>query len=185
MRTLAVFFVAPLLAVSLGGACAAQDAAAGYQGPYLNWSGKVAAPAAPQPSEPAPEPQTAPPPSAPAEYRSAPAVFNPSPSPRPSSYSQESAAPAPAASSQAAPAPAALAQNPSPPPYSSAPVRVRFYSLHRAYGLRPDPIAMPKRRPYVLIGPPDNPAASDSTARNQQGSGDGQKSGKGGQNSDD
>jgi hypothetical protein len=35
----------------------------------------------------------------------------------------------------------------------SAPVRARFYSLHRDYGDAPDPVALPPARPMVLIGP--------------------------------
>ena len=39
---------------------------------------------------------------------------------------------------------------------------MRFYSLHRAYGMTPDPIPESTQGHTVLIGPPDNgPAAHD------------------------
>ncbi|MGH6955304.1 MAG: hypothetical protein ACREEW_01410, partial [Caulobacteraceae bacterium] len=60
-------------------------------------------------------------------------------------------------------APRAFAENTAPASEApSAPVHVRFYSLDRAYGLQPDPIPIPKRHPYVLIGPAENPTANKS-----------------------
>ncbi|HEY5072480.1 MAG TPA: hypothetical protein VII63_10665 [Caulobacteraceae bacterium] len=49
---------------------------------------------------------------------------------------------------------------------STAPVRPRFYSLHRAYGDRPDAVAIPIDRPPVLIGPadPEPSSAGDDSA---------------------
>ncbi|MFI4936848.1 MAG: hypothetical protein ACHP7N_19770, partial [Caulobacterales bacterium] len=82
------------------------------------------------------------------------------------------AAPAPVAAAATPAAPVQkFAQNtaPAPPLASSAspPVKVRFYSLHRDYGDAPDPIAMPKDRPLVLVGPADDAAAKsgDDQAR--------------------
>ena len=55
-----------------------------------------------------------------------------------------------------------MAQNDMPPatvaPAASPlpPTHVHFYSLHRAYGLTPDQVVVPKDRPMVLIGPADN-----------------------------
>ncbi len=37
---------------------------------------------------------------------------------------------------------------------------MRFYSLHRAYGMSPDPVEALAQRPMVLIGPPDHGAAA-------------------------
>jgi len=56
---------------------------------------------------------------------------------------------------------------------------VRFYSLHRAYGLSPDPIPAPTEGHTVLIGPPDQGAADkaqDQGAGADQDGGDGGKS---------
>ena len=52
---------------------------------------------------------------------------------------------------------AALA--PQPP---AAPVKARFYSLHRDYGDAPDPIALPQSRPMVLVGPGETATAPQS-----------------------
>ena len=38
---------------------------------------------------------------------------------------------------------------------------MRLYSLHRAYGMSPDPIPAPTEGHTVLIGPPDHGAAAD------------------------
>lgn len=57
----------------------------------------------------------------------------------------------------ARPAPPPQAQAAASPAAASAPTGVHFYSLHRAYGMAPDPIAAPTDHPMVLIGPPDNP----------------------------
>jgi hypothetical protein len=46
-----------------------------------------------------------------------------------------------------------------PPAQPSAPVRARFYSLHRDYGDTPDPVTLPVARPPVLIGPGDTATA--------------------------
>ena len=64
----------------------------------------------------------------------------------------------------------------------SAPSKVHFYSLHREYGMTPDPIAAPTEHPMVLIGPSDS-----QTQQSQDDAQDGQKAGhKGdGQGADD
>jgi Meckel syndrome type 1 protein len=90
-------------------------------------------------------------------------------------------APSPFAPPQAAPpapAPQRLADNSAAAaPAASNAVPVRFYSLHREYGMTPDPAPTPTERPMVLIGPPDNPPAQppsgDSVSgENQDGGGD-------------
>jgi hypothetical protein len=81
------------------------------------------------------------------------------------------AAPAVRAPAASAPPAQKLAQNDTAPvaeaPAASPlpPTGVHYYSLHRAYGLTPDHVVVPKDRPMVLIGPPDNstaPAKDDS-----------------------
>jgi hypothetical protein len=50
--------------------------------------------------------------------------------------------------------------------YQGPPTGVHFYSLHREYGLTPDPDPAPTDRPLVLIGPPTDQSAAqhDDTA---------------------
>jgi hypothetical protein len=54
---------------------------------------------------------------------------------------------------------------------------VRFYSLHREYGMTPDPIPQSTEDHTVLVGPPDNgPAAHDQGGdQDQDGAGDDDK----------
>lgn len=59
----------------------------------------------------------------------------------------------PAAAPALAPTQVAVAAPPPIPQTPSAPVKVRFYSLHREYGDTPDAITLPASRPPVLIGP--------------------------------
>jgi hypothetical protein len=124
--------------------------------------------------EAAPEPASPPPAvaqSEPASYRAPPtppapeaapppAVAEPAPTPAP-----YMAPPAPvhAAAAVAAPTQSADAATPAGSPKT----HVRFYSLHRAYGMTPDPIAMPVKRPMVLVGPADA-----SAGHSQNGAGD-------------
>ncbi|MDP3174061.1 MAG: hypothetical protein Q8M88_06465, partial [Phenylobacterium sp.] len=83
----------------------------------------------------------------------------------------------PAPIARVAPAPASIYQSPPPPAappvavaaaVTPAPARTggtpaRYYSLHRQYGLAPDAAPAQSSTPrYVLIGPPDEPAAPRS-----------------------
>ena len=109
-------------------------------------------------SDPAPAPRAAPP-SAQAYARPvayAPPAPQAAPAPQPAPPVQAAPAPQPSAG-YAAPAAAA------PPAEQAAGTRsVRFYSLHREYGMAPDPIPESREAHTVLIGPPDNgPAAHD------------------------
>jgi len=63
------------------------------------------------------------------------------------------------AQNDTAPVAEAPAANPLPP------TGVHYYSLHRAYGLTPDHVVVPKDRPMVLIGPADNstPSSKDDS----------------------
>lgn len=84
---------------------------------------------------------------------------------------------------QAPPAAEAAAEPPiSPPPAiyrqaantpltapASGDTSVRFYSVHRQYGMTPDPIPEPAEGHTVLIGPPDHAAAADSARDDDQG----------------
>jgi hypothetical protein len=137
-----------------------------YRGAYLAWANKpqgertdlAIAPAAAPTAEPIPTPASAPyaPPIASLYDNSRPATVGaPSRQPAPPSAARPAVAPTP---TPAAPvAVAAAATQPAAPT-----VRARFYSLHRAYGDRPDAIAVPTERSTVLIGPSDNRnAASD------------------------
>jgi hypothetical protein len=184
-RSLFATAAAVLLAAACAGVSAAQDqdgaapSRGAYQGPMLSWAGKtpqrVDQPVAPQPPviSDAPPPRyvapspprspppryIAPPPAAPEnasepEPESAPppapriARVDPGPAPR-APVAEAAAPPTPAA---ATPAPAAAA---TPDPGHTGP---RFYSLHREYGLTPDPIPVPAQRSTVLVGPPDRGA---------------------------
>jgi hypothetical protein len=129
----------------------------------------TAAPAAAQPVAP-PVRSAAP------TAQSAPAAFANRAPPKPPAIANP--APPHLATPQAPAAPQAAA--PQAPP--SAPVGVRFYSLHRDYGMTPDPVPLPAARPPVLIAAPAGPPA-----QSQDDSDDGDKSAhKGdGQNGDD
>ncbi len=174
----------------------------GYRGAYLSWSGKRApAPAQPSPDlsearyAPAPNyapssyapqaPRGAPPPSDAPELTDAPADFAAPPShaaPPPSAerYSAAAYAPPPAPEPAAAPAPppaTGYVQASSAAPSTQAAQgtsSVRFYSLHRAYGMTPDPIPEPTQGHTVLIGPPDHSAAAQDQGgdNDQDGAGD-------------
>jgi hypothetical protein len=130
-------------------------------------------------------PERAPPP--PAEPQPAPAAYRPAPTPpvpeasAPPTIAESAPAPTPyiapptstkvtrralAAAAPSHPVAASAAATAAPiqsadatPPAGSPRTHVRFYSLHRAYGMTPDPIAMPAKRPMVLVGPPDAPAS--------------------------
>lgn len=112
-----------------------------------------------------------------AEAYSSPAAYAP-PAP-------QAAPPAPVQPPAAAPAPQPAAAYAAPssaaPPAAQAegPRSVRFYSLHREYGMTPDPIPQSSGDHTVLIGPPDNgPAAHDpdqDSDQDQGGAGDDKK----------
>ncbi len=200
MRTLSALAASTLALASLAGAAAAQDDRYGpppawlertttpapYKGPFLSWTGK---------SAPAPNRPTSMPPAPPMS-----SVYAPQPAPahrfaRPTqAYAPPAQSYAPAAQSYAPP-PVAYAPPPSymqPPPQAAAPApqapaaaqpqptpttqatagasHVRFYSLHRAYGLEPDPDPKPTGNPLVLIAPPQS-AHDDSDASDDSGDG--------------
>ena len=165
--------------VALGAAGPAAAQSNGYSGPMLSWAGKTAAPVtAPPPPAPMAMPSApvgdeatayvAPPRRAapaqryvaPPEDRSPPtqdetrtSVPAPPPAAPATAYVARARPPAP----QEAP-PTQVAQatpNPTPAVSDSSRVPPRLYSLHREYGMTPDPIAMPKDRGMVLVGPPD------------------------------
>jgi len=157
--------------------CAAQDGRdesaqgdPGYRGPFLSWAGKTAA-SSPAPAEPEAPPGDLPPPSAapdPAPQRIAVAPLPP-PAPPPAAYAPDVRPAPPVAMSAPPPAPASpppvqLAQAAPPAATASASphVSARYYSLHREYGMTPDPVTLPADRPMVLVGPPDNPPAQPS-----------------------
>jgi hypothetical protein len=124
-------------------------------------------PAEPQPApaayRPPPAPEAAPPPtvaeSAPAPYIAPPAPAKPARRTRLAAAAAAHPVTAPAAAPDTAAAPTQSAE--ASVPAASPRTHVRFYSLHRAYGMTPDPIAMPTQRTMVLVGPPDA-AASQS-----------------------
>jgi len=115
------------------------------------------------PSAPPPDPERSPPASA-AEAESAPYAPPPSPPPAPQRAPLAPAAPAHAIAAASAPAQSAAA------PSGAPRVGVHIYSVDRPYGMTPDPIAMPVKRPMVLVGPPDTPASQSHGA---DGDGDG------------
>lgn len=109
-----------------------------------------------------------------------PQAFAPQPlAPQPAPIARQSApaprqsAPAPAVAQQQQPAePIRMAAAPMTPPGGGAPVRL--YSLHRQYGMTPDPTPqVPKGEHYVLIGPPDtaqpNPDSDADAAKADDG----------------
>jgi hypothetical protein len=122
----------------------------------------------------APQPQDAPPP----ERQPAVEAFAPPPAPAPI------AAPAPEPVAAPAPQPAAAYAQPSAAPIQPAQAQpaegttgVHFYSLHRAYGMSPDPIPAPTEGHTVLIAAPDNGTAAQGDGQggdqDQDGAGDG------------
>jgi hypothetical protein len=180
---------AALLAiVGFGGPCGAQESRDGltqgddpgaYHGGYLSWAGKTPTRApAPRSVRQAPPPRYAPAP----QYR---------PAPAPEADVGPEAAPPPAYAPQAdaQPQPRSLAQGgaASTGTTHAGSTSVRFYSLHRAYGLTPDPVETPAQRPMVLIGPPDHATAQsqddgddgDKPAQHGDGKDDGQSGGQG------
>jgi hypothetical protein len=113
----------------------------------------------------APQQQDAPPPERPAT-----AAFAPP------------SAPAPEPVAAPAPQPAAAFAQPASAPAQAQPAQgttgVHFYSLHRAYGMSPDPIPAPSEGHTVLIAPPDPgpDAQGDGQGggdQDQDGAGDG------------
>jgi hypothetical protein len=166
LRPLFATAAAVLLATACAGAATAQDQdgpaspQGGYQGPMLNWAGKapsrVAPPAAPPRSEMsyAPSPRYMAPASPPSVAEPPPESAPPPPrmvraNPEPPPPAMAAPAPQPAPAPVAAPAPAVAESGHTGP---------RFYSLHRAYGITPDPIPIPTERSTVLVGPPDRGA---------------------------
>src|SRR5579871_1225730 len=183
MRTLLALAASALALGGLAGAASAQPdrygpppawlerartSAPAYKGPFLTWADKTsAAPAAsaqpvapPEPARqrqmaalvrpptPAHPPRFSPPPPPAQAYAPPPPSYAPPQrplAPPPSTYAPPQPAPVVAAAAQP-PGPAAQAA-------ASAPSSVRYYSLHRAYGLAPDPDPKPTNRPLVLIGP--------------------------------
>jgi hypothetical protein len=107
-------------------------------------------------------------PPAPPAHRVRPAQIAASASPVRKAHPAQLATAAPQAPVAPAQPPArALAQNDTSAPSAEAaapaqviaqgqPTGVHYYSLHREYGLTPDPVVTPKDRPMVLIGPPDD-----------------------------
>jgi len=132
------------------------------------------APPPPAVAEEAPAPYIAPSPPQPAPERAPPRVAEqtaPAPymaQPTPTRAPLAPAAPARAAAAAAPDQTAAAAT----PAGSSPRVHVHIYSVDRPYGMTPDPIAMPTKRPMVLVGPPD---ASASPPQNGADDGDGGK----------
>jgi hypothetical protein len=174
LRPLLATAATVLAATACAGVTTAQDADGSapprdtYQGPMLSWAGKaperVAAAPAPSRSE---TPYTAParymaPPRAyrePAPESAPPPVErDPAPESAPPPRRMVRADPEPAPrdmAAEAAPLTPAFAPAVPAAPASSTQTGPRFYSLHRAYGLTPDPIPVPAQRPTVLVGPPD------------------------------
>lgn len=116
----------------------------------------AAASYAPQPpAEAAPPPAPAPEP-----------VAEPAPAPQPAAaYVQPSSAPVQPAQAEPAAQP------------GQGTTGVRFYSLHRAYGMSPDPIPAPTEGHTVLIAAPDHGTAAQGDGQgadqDQDGAGDG------------
>jgi hypothetical protein len=152
-----------------GPARSASVALAAYGGPMLTWASKTQAPQRLEPAFEAAPPAALEAPSQPTfapPARAAAQSYAPGPDrmttlgadaapalPRqvPLSYAQPQAKPLP----QPAPvAPARLAEAGAP---------TRYYSLHREYGLTPDPTPAQSSAPrYVLMGPPDSAPGTPS-----------------------
>jgi hypothetical protein len=169
LRPVVATATAAFLVAGFAGACAAQDVGeggapqGGYHGPFLSWAGKSPAPtAAPTPAQTRPE--------APADDAGAAYVAPRRVAPILEAAPERVAPPRPVAESDPAPYVAAAA----PAPAGSPTVHVRFYSVDRPYGLTPDRIAMPDKRPMVLVGPPDG-SASQSPPGDGDGAADGGK----------
>ncbi|HEY2708018.1 MAG TPA: hypothetical protein VGI95_08185 [Caulobacteraceae bacterium] len=128
-----------------------------------------------QPAAPAPQATVT---LAPAPTARQPVALRPAYAARPAVVTTASATPVPPKPKHA---PQQLAVQSAPAPVApaaaapSAQTPVHFYSLHREYGMTPDPVATPTDRPMVLIGPADN-----SSPQSQDDAQDGQKpTGKG------
>jgi hypothetical protein len=92
----------------------------------------------------------------------------------PVATSEPSAPSSPANRAAETAAASAAAQQSGAPSDGRATVGARLYSLHREYGLDPDPVAVPKQRPLVLIAPPDPqpPDAHDDSDGSDDGAPD-------------
>jgi hypothetical protein len=139
-----------------------------YQGPFLSWAGKT------QLAQPAPMTQApaaasaayAPPP--PRQPPASPQIAPPPVAPPPSAAATPTAPTAPPGQAQAASAP--------PPAQADASTQlgVRYYSLHRDFGLTPDPDPAPTDHPLVLVGPPTGSQSGGGVSDD----GDSEKSGQ-------
>lgn len=119
-----------------------------------------------------------PPPPAPTAAEAAAAPTTPTPIFRHSPQGQAAAPASAVAPIQPAPSPPPSAASYAPPPSAApAPERadggssVRFYSLHREYGMTPDPIPEPTEGHTVLIGPPDQGAGAQKPDQADQDQG--------------
>jgi hypothetical protein len=95
---------------------------------------------------------------------------------------------APSAEATAEPPPAVAQQavNVSPAAHTGGDTGVRFYSVHRQYGMAPDRIPEPTEGHTVLIGPPDHASAADDGAHDDsQGDADADQADEGDQDSTD
>lgn len=159
-----------------------------YGGRMLSWASKVEpAPAASRPPEPAAAQAQAPQPRR--ELMASRAYtlgeIEQAPEPQPA---YAAAPPARPASLYDTPAPRTAAAAPQPAPAAPAPVRLaaaptaspmaapgggaptRLYSLHREYGMAPDPTPqVPAGERYVLVGPPDAPQPAPDAAKADDG----------------
>jgi hypothetical protein len=83
-------------------------------------------------------------------------------------------------------APPAQASAPPAAQASAMTQGARFYSLHRDYGLTPDPDPAPTGNPLVLVGPPTGPLGGGGAGASDEGASDdsGAKAGQQGAASD-
>jgi hypothetical protein len=180
-----------LASLGFGGACGAQDSRDGLtqgddagapHGHYLTWAGKTPAHApTPRAARQAPPPRYVPTPQ-----------YHPARAPEAEVGPEAAPPPAYAPQADAQPQPRSLAQgggSASTGTTHAGTTSVRFYSLHREYGLTPDPVETPTQRPMVLIGPPDHAAAQDQDDDGGDGDkpahhGDGQDGDQGGAGGD-
>jgi len=155
-----------------------------YNGPFLTWAGKTppsapASPAAPPPAAATAHFEAQPTRQSPASAQIVAPAAPPTVLP-PSSVQAMTAAPA---------APPVAAQAASAPPTaqpSATTQGARFYSLHRDYGLTPDPDPAPTGNSLVLVGPPTGPQGGGAGAADAGASddSDGAKAGQQGAASD-
>lgn len=144
---------------------------AAYSGATLSWPSKAAVREAP--AAPVQAAQAAPVRPAPVIAERAYTLGSAAPTPAPSPAALRPArlydTPPPQAAAQPAPA-----VQPAPPPraMAAAGAPTRFYSLHREYGMAPDPTPPQSSSPgYVLIGPSDT--AASPPQRDADADGDG------------